>query len=362
MSAAAVDCSVLVPVLNEERAIEAAVEGMRRQTFDGELEFIFADGGSSDATLTILHRLAEEDPRIRVVANPGRTVSSGLNVALAHARGTYAVRMDAHSVYPEGYVALGVDRLRQGDTRWVSGPPRPVGDGPVSRAVSLALGGVIGRGGSRKWSGADGAEFELDTGVFAGVWERATLLEYGGWDERWRVNEDAELAARFLERSETLICLPQMAADYVPRETLRGLWNQYAGYGRFRVRTARRHPISMRPSQLLPSLVVMAAGSAVVAPKRLARPARVATGAYALTLVRSAVAARHDTDRPTDLALVPLVLAVMHLSYGSAQLRGWLAEGLPWAAFARLARADGLARRLTPTPEPVHAPSLADAG
>ena len=49
-------------------------------------------------------------------------------------------------------------------------------------------------------------------GVFAGVWERETLLEYGGWDEGWARNQDSEMAGRFLARGERLICLPQMAA------------------------------------------------------------------------------------------------------------------------------------------------------
>src|ERR1700722_17799591 len=175
-------CSVLIPVLNEERYIEASVEAMRRQVFDEDLEFLFVDGGSTDRTREILERLALEDPRIRVLDNPVGTVSSGLNVALRHARGRWALRMDAHTVYPDDYALRGTQRLTQGGTRWVSGPQIPKGRGRVSRAVALALSGAIGRGGSRKWgrSGASEApEFELDTGVFAGVWERATLLEYG---------------------------------------------------------------------------------------------------------------------------------------------------------------------------------------
>src|ERR1700728_535316 len=142
-------CSVLIPVLNEERYIEASVEAMRRQAFDGELEFLFVDGGSTDRTRELLARLALEDPRIRVLDNPVGTVSSGLNVALRHARGRWALRMDAHTVYPDDYALRGMQRLMEGGTRWVSGPQIPKGHGPVSRAVALALSGAIGRGGSQ---------------------------------------------------------------------------------------------------------------------------------------------------------------------------------------------------------------------
>ena len=361
---ALVDCSVLVPVLNEERYIEASVDAMRRQRFDGELEFLFADGGSTDATRAILERIAAEDPRIRVLDNPVGTVSSGLNVALGHARGRWALRMDAHTVYPDDYALQGVRRLARGDTRWVSGPQIPKGHGPVSRAVALALSGPIGRGGSRKWRSVDardGDEFELDTGVFAGVWERATLLEYGGWDERWPRNSDSEMAARFLERGERLVCLPAMGAEYVPRDRLGGLWRQYLGYGEFRARTSRRHPGSMRASHLLAPAVVIATTAAVVAPRSLRGLARLGSGVYAATLLAAGARSSAAAESPLDAGLVPVVLGVMHFAHGAGQMIGWVKYGPPLAALADLFGVGAGAASGDAVRQPVHAPSLRPA-
>jgi succinoglycan biosynthesis protein ExoA len=356
-----VDCSVLVPVLNEERYIEGSVAAMRRQRFPGELEFLFADGGSTDRTVEILDRLAQDDPRIRVLHNPVGTVSSGLNVALGHARGRWALRMDAHSVYPDDYALRGMQRLLEGGTRWVSGPQIPKGHGPVSRAVALALSGAIGRGGSRKWgrSGAiDAPEFELDTGVFAGVWERTTLLGYGGWDERWPRNSDSEMAARFLARGERLICLPAMGAEYVPRDSLRGLWSQYFGYGEYRARTYRRHPASMRASHLLAPAIVATAGAAVATPRNVARLARAGLVLYAASLAAAGVRALPAADSPGDAALVPAVLIVMHFAHGVGQMRGWVRHGPPWPALVRLAGLERLIDLPADEAGAVHAPSL----
>ena len=168
--------------------------------------------------------------------------------------GRWVARMDAHTSYPADYVALGVKRLAQGDTRWVSGPPIATGNGPVSRAVALALRSPLGRGGSRKWASdrdSEAREYDLDSGVFAGVWARETLLAYGGWDERWARNQDSEMAGRFLERDERLVCLPAMASEYTPRNSVPSLWRQYLDYGDFREWTAVRHPHTMRRSHLL---------------------------------------------------------------------------------------------------------------
>ncbi|HYZ81011.1 MAG TPA: glycosyltransferase [Solirubrobacteraceae bacterium] len=355
-----IGCSILVPVFNEERYIAASVAAMQRQRFDGELEFIFVDGRSTDRTREILEALAREDPRIRVFDNPRRTVSSGLNVALRHARGEWVARMDAHTVYPDDYVARGVLRLKAGGTRWVSGPQRPRGDNLVSKTVALALASPLGRGGSRKW-GSDarvtGGEFELDSGVFAGVWSRATLLEYGGWDERWPRNSDSEMAARFMERGERLICLPEMSAEYVPRGTIAGLWRQYRGYGRYRERTALAHPASMRRSHLLAPGLVMALGVSLVAPRPLRLAARAGVSIWALALFGSGAQALVGRRPPAECALLPIVLATMHLGHGVGTLEGVVRYGVPTDA---LKRAAGLRATSRPAGDAAlaYAPSL----
>jgi GT2 family glycosyltransferase len=356
-----VECSVLVPVFNEERYIEHSVAAMRRQRFPGEVEFIFADGGSTDRTRQILESLARQDPRIRVFENPSRSVSSGLNVALRHARGRWVARMDAHAEYPDDYLAVGVERLRRNGTRWVSGPQTPRGDGRVSRAVALALSSFLGRGGSRKWGregSAEEAEYELDSGVFAGVWAHSTLLGYGGWDERWPRNSDSEMAGRFLARGERLICIPRMAATYVPRGSLRGLWRQYDGYGEYRFKTAQRHPHTLRASHLLAPAVVLDAALAVCGPRPVRRAARAGLLLYAGVLGAAGLRTLPEARHRGDAALVPVVLAIMHLAHGVGAMRSVVTNGPPLAALAAVAGLDGPAESLAPTADPVFAPSL----
>src|SRR5215210_6178164 len=194
--------SVLIPVLNEEAHIRETVAAMQRQRFDGHLEFLVIDGGSTDRTREIIEELRREDPRVRILDNPARHTAAALNVGLRAARGEFVARMDAHALYPADYVRRGVERLRAGDVAWVSGPAIPDGTGRWSRRVALALSSGLGTGTSKKqWVDAvrsDGDDVELDTGVFAGVWKRADVAAHGGWDEGWPINQDSELAARFL--------------------------------------------------------------------------------------------------------------------------------------------------------------------
>ncbi len=329
----AIDVSVLTPVLNGERQLTDAVAGMLAQTFAGTLEFLFVDGRSQDASREILAELAAGDARIRVLDNPARRIPHALNLGLNAARGEFVVRMDAHTRYPSDYVRLGVERLRRGDAVHVSGPQIALGDGTWSRRVALALQTPLGAGGAGHRRAAD-AEHEVDSG-FTGVWRRETLLAAGGWDEQALFDEDGELAARLSAAGGRLVCVPAMAAEYLPRDSLARLAEQYWRYGGARIYTARHHPGSLRPSQLLPPAVAATALLALGGPLR--GPARAGLALYAGALVAAAARAARAAP-PADAAALPAVLATMHLAYGAGVLAGSVRHGPPVAAVAAAVR------------------------
>ena len=333
----AVDVSVLVAVRNEEKFIRETAEAMRSQEFAGRLEFLFVDGRSDDATAAIIREMADQDARIHLLDNPRRTVASGLNVGLRHARGRFVVQMEGHTYYPPRYIATAIDRLDKGDVEFVSGTPIPIGVDPWSRRIALALTSWLGTGGSRKWAPErELPEVELDTGVFGGAWRRSTLDAHGGWDESWQVNRDAELASRILEDGGKIVALADLHASYVPRSSLPALARQYFRYGYYRVKTARRHPISLRRSHVLLPALILALVAAVIAPQPVQLAAWIALVAYlAATVV---AAARSGAARPSDALALPLVYATMHLSWGLGFLAGCVRFGPPLRALGRLVR------------------------
>ena len=74
--------SVVVPVLNEERHLAAAVGRLLSQRYDGPIEVVLALGPSKDATDEVAAELAAVDPRVRIVDNPTGRTPSGLNAAI----------------------------------------------------------------------------------------------------------------------------------------------------------------------------------------------------------------------------------------------------------------------------------------
>jgi len=329
-----VDVSVLVPVLNEASMIEDSVTAMLNQSFDGEIEFLFMDGGSADETREILERRARTEPRIKVFDNPGRLQACGLNIGLKEAKGAYVARMDAHSFYPPGYIAKGVERLRAGDVAWVGGPQLPLGVGKWSQRIAVAMRSRLGIGGA-VFRRPLTEEVETDT-AFTGLWRKETLDEIGGWDEEATPNEDGEIAARIRARGGRIVCVPDMAAECVTRDSIPALAKQYYRYGRARVRTLRLHPQTMRASHALPPALVVSAGAALLGPARIARSARLALGVYVGALAIEA-ARISGSGAEKQAPFVPFALATMHASWGSGFLVGCLRHGLPVKATAAVA-------------------------
>lgn len=318
--------STLTPVLNEEAFIRETVAALQAQDVAGEAEFLFMDGRSTDRTKEILRQLAAEDPRIRVLDNPARHTASGLNIGLRAARGEYVARVDAHTRYPAHYLSRGIERLREGGVDWVSGPQVPVPAGGWSADVALALATPLATGRSNRWdsdvSQRGGDEVQLATGVFTGIWRRETLDRLGGWDEGWPINQDSEMAARVLASGGRIVSLPELGAQYAPRDSLKKLARQYWRYGMYRAKTSLRHPSVVRPTHVAVPALVCAAVGAVAAPRPLRVPARAVMGVYLAGL--AVQTAQLAPERGTAVVRLPVVLVTMHGSWGAGYLTGLL--------------------------------------
>jgi succinoglycan biosynthesis protein ExoA len=338
-----VDVSVLVPVRDEMPQLERAVAAMLDQRFLGRIELLFINGGSQDGSRELLEQLAQRDRRVLLLDNPVRTTPHALNIGLRASRGTYVARMDAHTHYPPDYLRVGVARLRQGDVVSVSGPQLASGVGPWSRRVALALQTPLGVG-SARFRRRTAQETEVPSG-FTGLWRRDTLLEAGGWDEAWLNDQDTELAARLRRDGGRIVCVPEMAAAYVPRDSLRALYRQYRRYGWYRVKTSHRHPETLQAAQLLPAALVLTLPAALLSPWPVRQVARAGALAYVLLLGGTAASVARRGGRQ-DAAAVPLVHAVMHAAYGSGFLAGCRELGVPVRALIQAtspaARTSGL--------------------
>ncbi len=93
--------SVLMPVYNVARYLPEAVESILDQTF-GDFEFVIVDDGSTDDSLAILKRYAEQDARIYLIEQENTGATVALSRGLRKCSGFYLARMDADDIaFPE---------------------------------------------------------------------------------------------------------------------------------------------------------------------------------------------------------------------------------------------------------------------
>jgi dolichol-phosphate mannosyltransferase len=107
--------SVCAPVYDEEELVEVFYERATAALSGFDYELIIVDDGSRDGTPAILDRLADADPRLRVVhlsRNFGH--QAALTAGLEHARGEAVAMLDADLQDPPELIGEMVDLWRQG--------------------------------------------------------------------------------------------------------------------------------------------------------------------------------------------------------------------------------------------------------
>lgn len=99
------DVSIILCAYNAEKSLTKSIESALNQK-GVSLELILVDDGSTDGTLGIMHRFANQDPRIKVVHNK---VNLGLccsrNLGVLECKGEWVTLLDADDWYAEGRLA-----------------------------------------------------------------------------------------------------------------------------------------------------------------------------------------------------------------------------------------------------------------
>ena len=116
--------SVVIPVLNEEESLAELVTQIQAafSKLKKEFEIIFIDDGSSDTTLTLLKKYAQNNTNIRVFSfrkNLGKSVA--LTLGFKEARGKFVITMDADLQDDPANIETLIDAQKDGDFDLISG-------------------------------------------------------------------------------------------------------------------------------------------------------------------------------------------------------------------------------------------------
>jgi len=310
---------IVIPALNAATTIDACLDAVLDQDYDGLIAVTVAVGPGRDATWEIVEARAAADERVVVVANPTGRTPVGLNLAAAKGSSAIVARVDAQSILPPRYLRRAVETLARTGAANVGGVQHPVGDNGLQRVIAVGMCSPFGAGPAR--FRRDGYEGPTDT-VYLGVFRRDALDSVGGFDETLDRNQDYELNWRLRDGGHQVWLDPALVVTYRPRGTFRRLASQYYQYGAWKRHVLRRNPRSLQPRQTVaPVLVIGLLVSAVELLRGRARgwllPAAY-TGA-ALVVARDS---RGSLPRKSDRYLLMAVFATMHVAWGAGFLFG----------------------------------------
>jgi succinoglycan biosynthesis protein ExoA len=328
--------TVVMPVRNEADFIERSLGAVLAQDYPADkIEVIVADGMSTDTTRDIVRSFGEDHPALHLIDNPGKIVPIGLNAAIRQAKGWIIIRIDGHCEVAPTYIRKCVEHLLKDGVDAVGGPIETIGENATSKAIAIGMSSNFGVGGSAFRTIRD-REASVDTVAFP-AYPRRTIEKCGSFDEELVRNQDDEYNYRLRKLGGKILLSPDIKSKYYSRSSLKGLWRQYFQYGYWKVRVLQKHPRQMRPRQFAPPTFVAALlGSALLAVflKFGLLFFLAISGSYILANLLASVATASRKGR-IYLLLLPLVFAILHLSYGTGFLIGLIRFANRWREVAR---------------------------
>ena len=248
--------TVVVPTLNEAAHIQLTLERILSAAPAWLVEIIVADGGSSDGTSEIVLDIGAKDTRVKLINNPSRIQSAGINAAVREAdpKSEVIVRMDAHSGYEHSFVYDVVSELVRRRADSVVVRLRTVGKSCFAKGVAAVSNSLAGTGGSRHRMGDTSGYVEH--GHHAAI-NRLLFEQLGGYDESFAANEDAELDHRISISGGKIWLAANIVIDYYPRSSPVSLGKQYFRYGSGRAQNFLKHRSGLRLRQMLPLVLVV---------------------------------------------------------------------------------------------------------
>jgi len=331
----------VIPTFNEAHHIGGLLDSLLPFARRSGTPIIVADGGSGDATRAIVAARAQAEPLIRLLDNPARLQSAGINraVALAAPETRWLIRVDAHAAYRADFCDILLAEAAETGADSVVVGMHAVGEGVLQRAIAAAQNSRFGNGGAAHRMAPQGRL--VDHGHHA-LMLLAAFRAVGGYDESFSHNEDAELDLRLAQAGARIWLTARTVVTYYPRRSLGALARQYMNFGRGRAATLRKHRQRPRLRQWVVAGLAPALSLAILGPLH---PAFVAPLALWVLGCGAAGTSLAVAGRDPRLALGGPAAGLMHLAWSLGFWSGLLRRGPARATAAQGPVARGPAAR-----------------
>jgi GT2 family glycosyltransferase len=329
--------SVILPVCHGGRFLRNVLASA--QAIDSPpdcFEVVVAGAEDDSQTIQIVQEAsAAAEFDLRYVGCHSANRSARLNAACATARGDILVFADDDCVLLPDWLAQ-LDAVLQGeqDVGVVGGSEELSSEQTTfGLALDWVLSSFVGTGGVRKGTGP------AVSGYYPKLWNMAVPREVAlgvaspagedvlqVFNESLGVHEDVDLAKRAAQSGRRIVFAPQMRVKHCRDTTFRDFVRRNFSMAR----TCRSLRVHRLPHVMLAAclLALVALGALAVFSPAAWTALCICAAAYALVLISSGLSATWTTGKLGTLALVPLLLAGLHVARGLGYLFPWRVTNL----------------------------------
>lgn len=241
--------TVVCPLFNEEHYVRKVLDFIVSAA-PADKEVYLIDGGSKDATVSIIKEYQAKYPYIHLLYNPDKYVPFALNMAIKASTGDPIIRLDAHTVYEADYFLKVIETFDKSKADIVGGPMRATGKSPFQQAVAIATSTPFGVGDS---AFHDETHEGFVDSVYLGAWKRQVFEKSGYFDVDMLRNQDDEFHYRAKANQLSIYLNPEIKSYYSPRADVRSLFRQYFQYGLFKPLVLSKVKSGIRMRHLIPA-------------------------------------------------------------------------------------------------------------
>jgi len=316
--------SIVIAMYNEEKHIADCIESLLSQDYPHEkYEIIVADGYSKDSSRDIVNHFSKDDPRVRLIDNPGRKAPSGFNHGIRASTGDVIIILGAHSYVKHDFIRKNIEAMKRDNVKCVGGKIINKGKTIFQSLVGVAMGTPFGMG-SAPFRYSKTPKY-VNTVAFA-AYDRTLFDEVGLFDENGKISEDSEFNWRIRQKGHKILFDPDIVSFYYPRDSIKKIMQQFFRYGILRVNMFKKHLDAIGPLHMLAPALVMVLTLLLIAGIFIPSAFFVAAGIVAMHLLIGMVTGLTSSknNRIKAMLLVPVIILVMHISWGTGIWYGFL--------------------------------------
>lgn len=203
--------SILMPLYNAEQWVEETIRSCQEQTYTN-WELIIVDDGSTDASASIVEKIASSEPRITLLQQPNAGACVARNLAFRHCKGDYVMYLDADDLISPDKIELQVEVLSHAD-------PETVAICAWEHFSDIPSAEIT----SRPYYQSYGKPIEFLTHMWetGGMMQpscylipRQLIVTAGEWNEALTLNQDGEFMCRVLANATSIVWTDKAIVHY----------------------------------------------------------------------------------------------------------------------------------------------------